>query len=76
MSSKGELQPMSPPCTDMSCSTKENQFIKFLSYFKGPILYVMELAVVLAAGLRDWIDFGVIIGILIMNAAVGWYQEK
>jgi len=36
----------------------------------------MEIAVVLAAGLQDWIDFGVIIGILIMNAVVGWYQEK
>lgn len=55
---------------------KENMFLKFLSYFTGPILYVMELAVLLAAGLRDWIDFGVIIGILMLNAIVGWYQEK
>jgi H+-transporting ATPase len=55
---------------------KENMFLKFLSYFTGPILYVMELAVLLAAGLRDWIDFGVIIGILMLNATVGWYQEK
>ncbi len=30
----------------------------------------------LAAGLRDWIDFGVIIAILLLNAVVGWYQEK
>ncbi|CEQ40007.1 SPOSA6832_01583, partial [Sporobolomyces salmonicolor] len=36
----------------------------------------MEIAVILAAGLRDWIDFGVIIGILMLNAFVGWYQEK
>jgi magnesium-transporting ATPase (P-type) len=36
----------------------------------------MELAVVLAGGLRDWVDFGVIIGILMLNAFVGWYQEK
>lgn len=36
----------------------------------------MEIAVLLSAGLRDWIDFGVIIGILLLNAAVGWYQEK
>lgn len=36
----------------------------------------MELAVLLAAGLQDWIDFGVIIGILLLNAVVGWYQEK
>ncbi|KAI2821023.1 hypothetical protein CBS133816_9692 [Aspergillus niger] len=57
-------------------SEKENPIAKILSYFRGPILYVMELAVLLAAGLDDWIDFGVIIGILCLNAAVGWYQEK
>ncbi|CAG8015772.1 unnamed protein product [Penicillium olsonii] len=57
-------------------SEKENPIAKILSYFQGPILYVMELAVLLAGGLEDWVDFGVIIGILCLNAAVGWYQEK
>ncbi|KAI1803761.1 plasma-membrane proton-e [Daldinia bambusicola] len=55
---------------------KENMFAKVLSYFQGPILYVMELAALLAVGLGDWIDFGVIIGILCLNAFVGFYQEK
>lgn len=36
----------------------------------------MEIALLLAAGLEDWVDFGVIIGILFLNASVGWYQEK
>lgn len=36
----------------------------------------MELAALLALGLNDWIDFGVIVGILMLNAGVGWYQEK
>lgn len=36
----------------------------------------MEIAVLLSAGLREWIDFGVIIAILLLNAGVGWYQEK
>ncbi|KAH8702157.1 putative plasma membrane H(+)ATPase [Talaromyces proteolyticus] len=57
-------------------SQKENPIEKFMSYFQGPILYVMEIAVLLAAGLKDWVDFGVIIGILFLNASVGWYQEK
>jgi H+-transporting ATPase len=39
-------------------------------------LAVMEIAVILAAGLADWVDFGVIIGILLLNAFVGFYQEK
>lgn len=42
-------------------SLNENQFLKFISYFRGSILYVMEIAVILSAGLRDWIDFGVIV---------------
>jgi H+-transporting ATPase len=36
----------------------------------------MEIAAILAIGLRDWVDFGVIVGILMLNAFVGWYQEK
>jgi H+-transporting ATPase len=31
-------------------SAKENQFLKVVGYFRGPILYVMEIAVILAAG--------------------------
>lgn len=37
---------------------------------------VMEIAALLAVGLNDWIDFGVILGILFLNAFVGYYQEK
>ncbi|KAJ3566238.1 hypothetical protein NPX13_g7211 [Xylaria arbuscula] len=54
---------------------KENILTKIVSYFQGPILWVMELAALLALGLKDWIDFGVIAGILALNAGVGWWQE-
>lgn len=37
---------------------------------------VMEVAFILALGLQDWLDAGIIIGILLLNAIVGWYQEK
>lgn len=52
------------------------QFLKFVGFFRGPILYVMEAAAILAFGLQDWIDAGVIVAILLLNAIVGWYQEK
>lgn len=29
----------------------------------------------LAAGLQDWVDFGVICALLLLNAAVGFIQE-
>lgn len=35
----------------------------------------MEAAAVLAAGLRDWVDFGVICALLLLNACVGFVQE-
>ncbi|KAE8381050.1 hypothetical protein BDV26DRAFT_105768 [Aspergillus bertholletiae] len=54
---------------------KENLFLKFLSYFVGPVQFVMEAAAILAAGLQDWVDFGVICALLILNASVGFIQE-
>ncbi|EIM19139.1 plasma-membrane proton-e [Wallemia mellicola] len=57
-------------------SPEENLVLKFIGFFRGPVLYVMEGAVGLAGGLREWVDFGVIIGILLLNAFVGFYQEK
>ncbi|MCJ1224227.1 plasma membrane H+-ATPase [Toensbergia leucococca] len=54
---------------------KENLILKFLGYFIGPIQFVMEAAAVLAAGLQDWVDFGVICALLLLNASVGFIQE-
>jgi len=54
---------------------KENLILKFFGFFVGPIQFVMEAAAVLAAGLEDWVDFGVICALLLLNAAVGFIQE-
>ncbi|KAL5405888.1 plasma membrane H+-ATPase [Paraphaeosphaeria minitans] len=54
---------------------KENLVLKFLMFFVGPIQFVMEAAAVLAAGLQDWVDFGVICALLLLNACVGFIQE-
>lgn len=54
---------------------KQNLILKFLGYFVGPIQFVMEAAAVLAAGLQDWVDFGVICALLLLNASVGFIQE-
>lgn len=54
---------------------KENLVLKFIMFFVGPIQFVMEAAAILAAGLEDWIDFGVICALLLLNAFVGFVQE-
>ncbi|GMM30998.1 H(+)-exporting P2-type ATPase [Martiniozyma asiatica (nom. inval.)] len=54
---------------------QENLVLKFCMFFIGPIQFVMEAAALLALGLEDWVDFGVICGLLMLNAAVGFIQE-
>lgn len=54
---------------------KENMILKFIMFFVGPIQFVMEAAAILAAGLQDWVDFGVICALLLLNATVGFVQE-
>ncbi|CCD24666.1 H(+)-exporting P2-type ATPase PMA1 NDAI_0D03520 [Naumovozyma dairenensis CBS 421] len=53
----------------------ESLVVKFVMFFVGPIQFVMEAAAILAAGLSDWVDFGVICGLLLLNAGVGFVQE-
>ena len=54
---------------------KTNELLKFLSYFWGPIPWMIEAAVVLSAIDRHWPDFGIILLLLVANAVVGFWEE-
>ena len=54
---------------------KSNEFLKFLSYFWGPIPWMIEAAVILSAVARHWPDFGIILLLLLANAVVGFWEE-
>jgi H+-transporting ATPase len=54
---------------------KVNPFLKFLSYFWGPIPWMIEVAVILSGLLRHWADFGIILVLLVANAVVGFWEE-
>jgi len=54
---------------------KANPLLKFLSYFWGPIPWMIEAAVVLSAAARHWPDFGIILVLLLANAVVGFWEE-
>jgi Ca2+-transporting ATPase len=43
--------------------------------FTSPLIYILMVAAVITAFLGDYIDTGVIVGILIINAIVGFIQE-
>jgi H+-transporting ATPase len=52
-----------------------NVLLKFLSYFWGPIPWMIEIAAVLSAVVRHWEDFAIILVLLLMNAGVGFWEE-
>ncbi|HUX32220.1 MAG TPA: plasma-membrane proton-efflux P-type ATPase, partial [Thiobacillus sp.] len=54
---------------------KTNPFLKFLTYFWGPIPWMIEAAVILSAVARHWPDFGIILLLLVANAVVGFWEE-
>jgi H+-transporting ATPase len=54
---------------------KTNPFLKFLTYFWGPIPWMIEVAVVLSAVARHWPDFAIILLLLLANAVVGFWEE-
>ncbi len=55
---------------------KKNSLLKFLSYFWGPIPWMIEAAAILSALIQHWEDFVVILFMLMINAIVGFWQEK
>jgi len=55
---------------------KTNALLKFLSYFWGPIPWMIEAAVILSAVARHWPDFGIILLLLVCNAVVGFWEER
>jgi len=48
---------------------------KFLTYFRGPIPWMIEIAAVLSGAAQRWDDLVVILGLLGINAVVGFREE-
>ncbi len=54
---------------------KTNVLLKFLSYFWGPIPWMIEGAVILSGVVRHWLDFFIILFLLLSNAVVAFWEE-
>ena len=52
-----------------------NPILKFLTYFWGPIPWMIEVAAILSAILQHWADLIIILVLLVFNAGVGFWQE-
>ncbi len=55
---------------------KTNALLKFLSYFWGPIPWMIEVAVILSGAVGHWPDFFIILVLLLANALVGYSEER
>ena len=55
---------------------KTNPLLKFLSYFWGPIPWMIEVAVILSGVVRHWPDFSIILLLLVANASISFWEER
>ncbi len=50
-------------------------FARLLSQFSQPLVLILIVAGAVTAGFKEWVDAGVIFGVVIINATVGYLQE-
>ncbi len=55
---------------------RRNPVVKFLSYFWGPIPWMIEFAIILSAIIQHYEDFFIILALLLLNAVVGFWEEN
>ena len=53
-----------------------NPLLKLLTYFWGPIPWMIEIAVILSGVVHHWPDFFIIGLLLLSNAVVGFWEES
>ena len=55
---------------------EESRWTKLIGYFWGPIPWMIEAAALISLARADWPDFAVVTGLLLYNAAVGFWQDN
>ncbi len=54
----------------------KSRLLLFLLQFHQPLIYILLSAVVITALLHEWVDSGVIFGVVLINAIIGYIQES
>ena len=54
---------------------KASAVVRFVKHFDDILIYILLTAAALKAALGDWIDFGVILAVAVINSAIGFIQE-
>jgi len=53
----------------------QGPLIRFLLQFHQPLIYILIASGVITAVLGEWVDSGVIFGVVLVNAVIGYIQE-
>lgn len=54
---------------------RRGSWLRFALQFHNPLIYVLLVAGVITFGLKDFVDAGVIFGVVLINAVIGFIQE-
>ncbi len=54
---------------------QRSPLLRFLSHFHNVLIYVLIASAVVTAALQHWVDTGVILAVVIVNAVIGYIQE-
>lgn len=63
----------------LNCITKKHgtsQIVLFLLQFNQPLVYILLGSAVITTFLNEWVDAGVIYGVVLVNAIIGFIQES
>jgi len=60
----------------MSVKKEKSLVISFLLQFKQPLVLILIIAGSITSMLQQWVDTGVIFGVVIANAVIGFIQER
>ncbi|MDX1776335.1 MAG: HAD-IC family P-type ATPase, partial [Desulfobulbales bacterium] len=59
----------------LSPPQKRSPLTRFIAQFQNVLIYVLLAAGIITAFLGHWVDAGVIIGVVLINAVIGFIQE-
>ncbi|HEY9056219.1 MAG TPA: cation-transporting P-type ATPase [Aurantimonas sp.] len=54
---------------------RRSTLLRFLGHFHNVLIYVLIAAAVVTAALQHWVDTGVILAVVFVNAVIGFVQE-
>ncbi len=61
---------------ELPAKKKSPPFVAFLRQFLSPLIYVLLIAAIISVALEHYVDAGVIMAVLLLNAVIGYIQEN